>query len=301
MLKINVVIVTYNRLNLLKEAANAVVNQTYKAHKIFIVDNCSTDGTDDFLRKFAGDRIIVTRTQRNIGGAGGFAEGVKLCEKSGEYDYLMLIDDDAILNPDCLEALATAIEKHPNVPAFSTVVKTKGVIDIRHHQRFAPRLLARLSNVPVNEYGRDSFFCDIASFCGVVVKNSIIKRIGLPETDFFIWYDDVEYSIRINQFGRILNVNNACLNHKTTAAPPKEMLSWKSYYGYRNLLVITRRHMTPIATMYQIARITAYAIMFWAKGHKVNGKNALSVCFTAIKDGLTDNLGINNKFMPKSK
>lgn len=301
MLKINIVIVTYNRLNLLKEAVSAAVNQTYKAHKIFIVDNCSTDGTDDFLRSLEHDQITVTRTQRNIGGAGGFAEGVRLCENSGNYDYLMLIDDDAILSLDCLEALASAIDKHPSVPAFSTVVRTNGEIDTGHRQRFAPRLLARLSNVPKEEFEHDYFVCDVATFCGIAIKNSVIKKIGLPDADFFIWNDDVEYSVRIDQFGGILNVNDACLNHKTTAAPPKEMLSWKSYYGYRNLLAITRRHMTPIATVYQIARITAYAILFWVKGQKVNGKNAISVCFAAIKDGLADNLGPNSTFMPKSK
>ena len=301
MLKINIVIVTYNRLNLLKEAVRAAVNQTYKAHRIFIVDNCSTDGTDHFLRNLEYDQITVTRTSRNIGGAGGFAEGVRLCENSGDYDYLMLIDDDAILNLDCLEALASAINKHPNVPALSTVVRTNGEIDTGHRQRFAPRLLARLSNVPREEYEQDYFVCDVATFCGIAIKNPIIKRIGLPKADFFIWNDDVEYSVRIDQFGGILNVNNACLNHKTTAAPPTKMLSWKSYYGYRNLLAITRRHMTPIATMYQIVRITAYAFLFWAKRQKVNGENALSVCFAAIKDGLADNLGINSTFMPKSK
>ena len=50
-MKINCVIVTYNRLSLLKECISALKNQTYKINKIYIINNNSTDGTSDYLQE----------------------------------------------------------------------------------------------------------------------------------------------------------------------------------------------------------------------------------------------------------
>ena len=298
MMRFNVVIVTFNRLALLKECLNAVLSQTYDVNKVFVVDNCSTDGTEEFLKTSTDKRVTVFRTSDNIGGAGGFAEGVRICEESGDYDYVMLIDDDAILASDCIEKIADAIKAKPNYPAYSTVVQTKGQIGADHRQKFVPKLLARLANITEQEYANAYFECDVASFCGMVVNGDIVKSIGLPIADYFIWFDDVEYSVRIGKYGKILNVNNAFLNHKTYLLSPKLSMGWKSYYGYRNLIDITRRHMGLIATIYQILRITAYAMRFMMTGERVCGRNAFQLCGDAIFDGLKGRLGINKKYLP---
>lgn len=75
---INCVVVTYNRLALLKECLDALDKQTYPIHKIVIVDNCSTDGTGAFLESLANQsRYMIIRTIENIGGSGGFSLGLK--------------------------------------------------------------------------------------------------------------------------------------------------------------------------------------------------------------------------------
>jgi glycosyltransferase involved in cell wall biosynthesis len=56
-MKINCVIVTYNRLSLLKECISALKNQTYKINKIYIINNNSTDGTSDYLQELIADSV----------------------------------------------------------------------------------------------------------------------------------------------------------------------------------------------------------------------------------------------------
>ena len=111
--KVIAVIVTYNRIKLLKECLNAVLSQTYKVHKIVLIDNASTDGTADLFIKggeYDKDVIDYRRMETNLGGAGGFYEGIKIC-RDMECDYVWIMDDDTIPYTDCLEKLMSARSK----------------------------------------------------------------------------------------------------------------------------------------------------------------------------------------------
>ena len=73
-----VIIVTYNRKELLKESIEALINQTNKNFDLLIVDNASTDNTyNDIVSKYESDKIKYINTQKNLGGAGGFNFGLK--------------------------------------------------------------------------------------------------------------------------------------------------------------------------------------------------------------------------------
>ena len=83
-MKINCVVVTYNRLDLLKECLQAVEQQTFPCHRIIVVDNCSTDGTCEFLQQYCTrPQYHIIRTEKNIGGAGGFSIGIKESVREG--------------------------------------------------------------------------------------------------------------------------------------------------------------------------------------------------------------------------
>jgi GT2 family glycosyltransferase len=110
------VIVTHNRKELLRECIAAVQAQTERLARILVLDNASTDGTDAMLRdEFAGadaDSIEIVRLPENIGGAGGFREGLKRAADGG-YDWIWLMDDDTIAAPTALERLLAAHAQFP--------------------------------------------------------------------------------------------------------------------------------------------------------------------------------------------
>ncbi len=300
-MRFNVVIVTFNRLQLLKECLNAAMSQTKPVNKIYVIDNCSTDGTNEYLDGLDNSVLTVLHSEKNLGGAWGFYQGVKLCHEQGDYDYLLLIDDDAILAPDCIEKLSEAAMSSPNSPALSTSVYVKGKIDTGHRCNFSPRLFARLAFVSEEEYREKTFLCDTATFCGLTVKKSTVSEIGFPAADLFIWFDDVEYSARIDKLGKILNVCDAKIDHKTAVPFSKPQIGWKSYYGYRNILIMTKWHMNTIATFYQVIRIAYYAIKYWSQGTMVSGNPAYKICLDALFDGIKGRLGANDKYLPSKK
>ena len=113
-MEIIAIVVTYNRLSLLKESINALLNQTRPLNKIIIVDNHSTDGTSDYLANLANENNIfqIVTMEQNVGGSGGFSEGVKQAA-CAHADWMWLMDDDTIPQEDALERLLpfTSVDK----------------------------------------------------------------------------------------------------------------------------------------------------------------------------------------------
>ncbi len=253
-----VIIVTYNRIQLLKECLECVMRQTQPFRRICVVDSASTDGTGDFLDELAagdfslmddpdeasasGPDLTVCHLDRNYGGAGGFSAGLKLMRDSG-CDWLLLIDDDAMLRPDYLKRLADAV-KDTDYLACSGTVQTLGVTDTLHRRRLANACLMTYKPVAPREYEADTFSYDIGTFCGLMLQTDLVRRIGFPKSEYFIWFDDTEYCLRFRKLTRILNVNGAVLDHKTAPASDAPAVSWKNYYGFRNSIDIGRTYST---------------------------------------------------------
>lgn len=242
--KYAVVIVTFNREALLRECVKKVENQTAEPESIIIVNNASTDNTIDYLEKLSkkDKRFDIISLPQNIGGAGGFAKGI---ERSLEKDVecVLIIDDDAMIAKDYMEQILQTRLHQPQYRAFAGTLRTDGKIDTFHRRNLQKTGLMS-KNCKEQEYRQPCFVCDIASFCGMVVDTSLIRQIGLPHAEYFIWYDDTEYSLRIHQHSKFLVVTAAELNHKTKniAQSHPRRYDWKDYYAVRNRLLMVREH-----------------------------------------------------------
>lgn len=250
-----VVIVTHNRLELLKECLTHVEAQTTAAMQIIVVDNASEDGTAQFLREKAnhcGYRVLTCA--ENIGGAGGFERGVGMVLElaaQSPIDCVLLIDDDAMLCCDYMERILDARRKNGTYKAFAGTVEERGAIDVWHRRRKRGHSL-RLENCPVSDYDKESFDCDTASFCGMMVDLDIMRKAGLPCGAYFLWNDDVEYSLRINHYTKFLVIPSARLDHRRTAVQVTALhrrYDWREYYGIRNRLLYVRKHGTMLDRM----------------------------------------------------
>ena len=244
--KYAVVIVTYNREQLLRECVYRIQSQTIPAGSVIIVNNASTDGTSGYLEQLSSESNIyeIINSKENLGGAGGFAKGIEAaCKK--DIDCILIIDDDAMLESCYMEYLLNARQQHPEHRAFAGTVKVNGTVDPFHRKNLS-RYGMLLKNCPQGEYQKEYFECDIASFCGMLVDTDIVKKIGFPHAEYFIWHDDAEYSLRIIKHSRFLVVPQAVLNHKTK--PKQEVYprryDWREYYAVRNRILMVKEHGT---------------------------------------------------------
>lgn len=193
MKRVGIVVVTYNRLALLKEAIDSLRNQIYTNREIVVVNNGSTDGTQEWLN---AQKDIIVITQQNLGGAGGFFTGMKYVAEHN-YDYCWIMDDDVVCQTDALQELVNAYNRKPNIGfVCSKVIGINGcpmntpTVDDRPssngHADFTDLITESMIKVKT------------ATFVSVLCSVNTIKEVGLPYKEFFIWADDTEYTNRIS-------------------------------------------------------------------------------------------------------
>jgi rhamnopyranosyl-N-acetylglucosaminyl-diphospho-decaprenol beta-1,3/1,4-galactofuranosyltransferase len=260
--KIAVVVVTYNRLPLLQECIESLRRQTRKPDGIIVVNNSSTDGTSEWLNK---QTEIITITQENSGGAGGFYTGIKFSYESG-YDWIWCMDDDAEPSNDALEQLVIRIIPVGNIAAIScTVISQNGEICESHRGIFDLNRINKFhlfTPIPYAQYGGSSVLnINYSSFVGIMINKDAVSQIGYPMKEFFVHHDDSEYCLRLLKYGEIILVPSSRIIHKE-AFVSKYLVSkrflWKTsfrppiaketfrYYGKRNHVWLLRKYSTNI-------------------------------------------------------
>jgi hypothetical protein len=302
-----VVIVTYNRLELLKECIDACLAQTTGFARIIIVDNCSTDGTGEYLDGYEGDdRFVIVHEDKNLGGSGGFKVGLDIASRLA-LDWILIIDDDAIINKDYIERCDRFLTAYPEVVACSGTVKTDGQIQLIHRRRIGLKFCLLETNVPKDEYAKKAFRYDLATFCGLMVSGEVLRKVGLPKSEYFIWYDDTEFSMRLAEYGGIVNVNSAVLNHKTKLPSGDcggffERMTWRTYYGHRNRLDMVKNHCSKLTELCILAEFAVFIIcaylMQLVPSKKKQGRYIARLLKAAMRDGYNGRLGKNEEYSP---
>lgn len=294
-----VVIVTYNRVELLKECLACVCGQTIPFSRVIVVDNHSTDGTAEFLA--AWEDLDVIREPENLGGAGGFYDGLQRASQV-EYDWVLIIDDDAMIAPDYMEKLLDYANAHTGIYGLAGKVVTEGHIDVSHRRRIINRLLYVESNVASEEYQKESFSCDAATFCGLLLQGQKMREIGLPQKGYFLWYDDIEYCLRLQECGGVTVVPAAVLHHKTVLSKEGMVtkgvlhrIGWRQYYGYRNRYDTAKRHLGSLSAwvilwQYRVFWLLSF-FMTWKKETREQGRSNQKILHDVIKDCKAGKLG----------
>ena len=257
-MKIAVVLVTYNRIDCLKKAICRYEKQIYNPTQIIIVDNASNDGTKEFLdewkeKESVFEKIII-HNAKNTGGSGGFYTGMKRAMET-DCDFLFLADDDAFAEEDTFLKIAQTYESMENkeeIAALCTKVINKGKIEISHRCNIHKQLcFIRLKAISEIEYEKKYFTVDLVTFVGALIKKSTIEQVGLPEKDFFIYYDDTEFFLRILHVGKTYCIPSSKMIHDTEI---EKYLSWKGYYDARNWILAIDMHYPKFYTLGAVIR-----------------------------------------------
>ncbi|BDZ38805.1 glycosyltransferase family 2 protein [Microbacterium suwonense] len=234
------VVVTFNRLEKLKTVITSIEAQTRSVSTLFVIDNASTDGTAEYLASLETSvPLEVVTMPQNLGGAGGFSEGMKRGYASGA-DHVWIMDDDCYPQPEALDRLVRGFDESVaelggDVPYACSVVK------------FTDGSICEMNNpVPTWDWGRllvkgqQNVMVTACSFVSVLIPRWAIAEYGLPYSDYFIWFDDREYTLRltarcpgvqvldsvvVHDMGDNKGVNFAMVNRQNY---------WKFAYGVRN-------------------------------------------------------------------
>lgn len=244
-----VVVVTYNRADLLVRMLDGLAAQTRRPDAVLVVDNASTDHTGEVLaaRAQAGDLpLTVITSAENLGGAGGFHRGALAAFEAG-YDRTWLIDDDVVPAPDCLAVLMAADEDCLMVVredlTGAMVEKSAVRFDLANPLAIRPKTASVDSTYATRAEMPERVAVENVAFEGFMYRRVVAETIGLPDPSFFIFYDDVDYAVRARRAGyTIWALRDAVLVRQLDFNQQHDLSGWKGYYMYRNLFVVHLRH-----------------------------------------------------------
>ena len=246
--KIDIVIVTYNRLDKLKNAIDAFDKQTLKPNRIIVVNNNSNDGTMEFLTKWQEEKEdyekIVLDLSENIGGSGGFFTGIEYA-LNNDADWIWVSDDDAYPDKNAIENATNYINKHndSNLSAICGKVMVGSRIDYSHRRTIKKGIL-KIHEIDskYKDYTKAEFEINLFSYVGTIMNVNKIKKVGNVNKDLFIYYDDTDHSIRMNSVGKIICVPSIIINHDVVDKLNNGKYIWKNYYLFRNKLYFLKNN-----------------------------------------------------------
>ena len=261
MIALDLVIVTYNRLEKLKKTIQHYESQTVGFRNLIVVNNCSTDGTNDYLKQLPvalyknGEKkcnIIIINTKENIGGAGGFYIGEKKAMDL-KADWVFVADDDAYADSSMVEEFYKFIESHDTnriAAVCAKVLNTDGNICLYHRDthKIIDKEYMRFHSRE-EDYSKDFFSIDDLSYVGSFMNAKALRKVGLVNPDYFIYFDDSEHSIRLKKYGNILVVPSIKIVHEGGAESTSDdiLVSWRDFYMIRNTTHMLLKHYPSVA------------------------------------------------------
>lgn len=231
------VVVTYNRLELLRECLTALGEQSRPLDKVLLIDNASSDGTPDVVRS-EFPWVELVELPDNRGGAGGFYEGTKRAYDEG-FDWLWLMDDDTIPTEGALAELLAAPAALEGLPRPLVLASRVILPDGSLHPFNRPPLDQRDPTRTMEAVGRGYMPIRHASFVSALVHRDAVSELGLPRGGFFIWVDDVEFTARVLRENAGYAVPSSVVVHKSHTRGAVHSGD-RYYYAIRNTLYLLR-------------------------------------------------------------
>lgn len=251
-MNIDVVIVTYNRLEKLKKTLQCYENQTARFRNLIIVNNHSTDGTFEFLqswsKKMSSFEKHIINSEDNLGGSGGFFLGQKYSMQLNP-DWIYLADDDAYPDSTMIEKFYEYISNH-NTEKISAicgaVYNLNGEISCQHRSTYSITNLIHYTrkSSTFDDYKKECFEIDFLSYVCSFLNAKALKKYGLVNPNYFIYYDDTEHSLRLKKYGAIICVPSIKIEHEESGGSLNNNsdITWQDYYYYRNRNHMLKKH-----------------------------------------------------------
>jgi len=261
-MNISIIIPVYNGFSVIGECLTALRNSRLKASpEIIVVDDCSRDGSPEFVRKNFPEAILL-RHERNL----GYARSVNHGLDNAHGDFIMLLNQDTVADENALSILCAELERDERAalaaPALFNLDGSRQPSirqfprhrDIVYHHLGLPCIFPRSKHfnrwkMPELDYAQKQYVPQPA-FSAVMLTRKTLSEIGILDERFRLFFNDVDYCRRVYLAGyKILYCPEAVVYHQKGQAtgqnrPRSICLShvafiqylWKHFRGWVSLL-----------------------------------------------------------------
>lgn len=274
--KLAVILVNYNGKQYNEACIESILaNQISFDKKIIVVDNGSKDDSMQILQERygtdAGVELILLKD--NYGFSYANNVGIRRAMEEGT-DYVLLLNNDTEIASDMLAQLEACVERHPGSMIAPKIYYSDHRDVIWSAGGSVSPLIRKVSHIGVDQADRGQFEeeteIDFATGCALLIPRKVIEQAGLLDEQFFLYYEDTEYSFRLGNYGiSIYYCPKAVMYHKVGASSKGADSPLCAYYIARNWLLCNRKHLGkryPLFLVYYVVNRTACCLLWLVHG-----------------------------------
>lgn len=279
--KVSIIILTTNALAMTKEQLLDVA-KLYTGNldaECLVVDNGSKDGTEEALKnyKLPNMKYKFLQSGANLGFAGGNNVGIKDALKRG-YDYVILMNNDLILQKDTVVKLVDFMSKNSDVGMASPKMYFASGYEF-HKDRYKDSEKGKViwyaggiidkQNVYTSHRGVDEIDngqydkveeTDVANGACVIIRDEVFEKVGFLDDSFFLYWEDADFSERVRSSGfKVIYYPGTWIWHKVSASTGGSGSPTNDYFLIRNRFYYSMRY-SPFWTKFAVLRDTVRQI-----------------------------------------
>ena len=261
-MKIFIVIVNYNRtketLEAIKSATELKKNKNFQLNIIIVDNSLNTDFSNILKKKFDGIKVISPK--KNTGFAQGNNLGINYSLRNGA-DYVLLLNNDALIDSKALIYLIKAAEKHKKSGIFSPKIYFASGFEY-HQQKYHKKDLGKViwyagghidwqnimgvhENIDKVDKGQfnKSKEVEFVSGCCMLIKKEVFSKIGFLDERYFLYLEDMDFCARAQKAGfKLFFEPKAIVWHKNLGTSKKTASGIQAYYYTRNRLLFAFKY-----------------------------------------------------------
>lgn len=252
------VVLNYNGADDTRECVRSLRASGYENLELVIVDNASSDGSADILATTIPD-IPLIRMPSNGGYAVGNNAGIRYAIERGA-EFILIVNNDVIVREGFLHPMVDVMTRDPVIGA----VNGKVFYQSDHENVFSAAgdfrwLLCTGRNRGMSAAARRSatLECDVNYVCGVLllVRRRVFETLGLLREEYFMYFEDIEFSRRVNTHFRMMYTARAVAYHRAGSGQGwTHYTELYLYYHTRNRLWVFRND--PVLYRFYVAGFT---------------------------------------------
>jgi GT2 family glycosyltransferase len=292
-----IIILNWNGLEDTLKCLESVYRLDYPSFEVIVVDNASSDNSPEVIRDNF-PQVFLIKNSENLGYAGGNNLAMQYAMEHGA-EYVWLLNNDTVVEPDTLSKIVATAEGAPDIGMVSPVIYfyhepdriqfTGCCID---HKMSIEYPESNLTSIP-DEFvrGKNVWLWGTA----LLVKRKVIEKIGYFREEFFAYWEDTDYSLRVkeNHFINLVDLT-AKIYHKTL--PPQHGIKRRGshfyYYVARNKLFLGAKHTKGFRKIFFFSHYFADTISLINYFlHQADSDHAIDAYLTGVSDAFLNKSG----------
>lgn len=293
--KVSIIILHFNNIDVLTACLQSCQLISYPNYEIIIVNNGRISQLNYLVEKNSSDRVSsIINCSQNLGYAVGNNIGIRKALIHGA-EYILLLNDDTIVAPDFLNILVATAENSPDTGMVGPQIY---YFDAPHKIWFAGArfdsntcMIRTYETNQMTDVGSDVIDSDYITGCALLVKKDTVETIGLLDERFFLYWEDVDWGLRVKKVGlKNIVVPSAHVWHKVSTSTGGMDSVLRVYHKTRSHLLMARIHVSKMLIPLHIKFFLNIAWLLFKSNDRNRFKKARAY-IAAIRDyhlGKTD-------------